>query len=449
VPTPPAAATRRATIDTTAVAVAVLSAFLALVTAVGADSRWLAAVGRAAFTHHSIPDRIPYAAAPSAGWPNVPALGELLFYGFSALGDRGLLLAQLLAVAGALSLLAWDLRRGGAGRAAPLVLVVVALGSLSALIAIRGQLFSLVLFPLLLTLLRSEAREPSRRICLLVPLVGVWSNLHGAVLVGLAVAAAYLLLDRAFREPLVALGVLATAGVALFATPALARTGTYYHSVMQNEAARRGFGLWAPLSLHAPLDVLAIAAAAPLLVLALRARMPRWELAALAGLVALTVQSGRGAVWLLFLLALPAARALRVAWLPTRVHRIVALPALAVLALAVARGPYPLSAGDGLVRIAITRAGGMPILAESVPAEQVALAGGTVWIANPLDAFAHADQRLYLDWLQGRPAGDAALARTRMVLVIRGSAPQRRLAANRSFRELGYDAHAVLYARSS
>jgi hypothetical protein len=122
---------------------------------------------------------------------------------------------------------------------------------------------------------------------------------------------------------------------------------------------------------------------------------------------------------------------------------------LAVLAFAVARGPYSLSAGDGVVHAAIVRAGGTPILAESVPAEQVAYAGGTVWMANPLDAFPHRDQRLYLDWLQGRPAGDAALERARVVLVLRGSAPQRRLAANSSFRELAHDAHAVLYARGS
>jgi hypothetical protein len=449
VPKPPAAATPRPTLDTTAVAVATLSAFVALVTAVGADSRWLAALGRVAFQHHSIPDRIPYAAAPSAGWPNVPALGELVFYVFALAGDRGLLLAQLLAVAAALSLLAWDLRRGGGGRGAPIVLAVVAVGALSSLIAIRGQLFSLALFPLTLTLLRAEARQPSRRIWLLVPLVAVWSNLHGAVLVGLATAAAYLLLDRAFREPFVALGALAASGVALFATPALLRTGEYYHSVMENEAARRGFGLWAPLSLHAPLDVLAIAAAAPLVALALRSRLPRWELGALAGLAVLTVQSGRGAVWLLFLLALPAARGLRAEWLPARVHRIISLPVIAVVALAVARGPYPLSAGDALVRSAIAQAAGTPILAESVPAEQLALAGGTVWMANPLDAFPHGDQRLYLDWLQGRPAGDAALARARVVLVMRGSRPQRRLATSPSFRELGHDAHAVLYSRDS
>ena len=51
-----------------------------------------------------------------------------------------------------------------------------------ALLVVRSQLFSLALFPLLVLLLRGEARAPSRRIWLLVPLVALWSNLHGGVL---------------------------------------------------------------------------------------------------------------------------------------------------------------------------------------------------------------------------------------------------------------------------
>ena len=60
------------------------------------------------------------------------------------------------------------------------------------IVAIRGQLFSLPLFAACALLLRAETREPSRRIWLLVPLLALWGNLHGAVLTGAAVAGAYL-----------------------------------------------------------------------------------------------------------------------------------------------------------------------------------------------------------------------------------------------------------------
>ena len=156
-----------------------------------------------------------------------------------------------------------------------------------------------------------EARAPTRLIWLVVPLFALWSNLHGAALVGMAVAGAYLILERGRRRPLESAAILILSGLALLATPALGGTASYYIGVLQNEAAARGAGLWAPLSLTAPLDILFLAAALPLVALALRSRPPLWELGALAGLVLLTIQSARGGVWLAFMLAVPAAAGLR------------------------------------------------------------------------------------------------------------------------------------------
>ena len=89
-----------------------------------------------------------------------------------------------------------------------------------------------------------------------------------------------------------------------------------------------------------------------------------------------------------------------------------------------------------------------PILAEAIPAEQVALAGGRVWMSNPLDAFSHRNQRLYLDWLAGTAAGEAALQHAaRVVLVIRGDAPAKRMQKAPAFRQVAHDAHSILYVR--
>jgi hypothetical protein len=69
-------------------------------------------------------------------------------------------------------------------------------------------------------------------------------------------------------------------------------------------------------------------------------------------------------------------------------------------------------------------------------------------MSNPLDAFRHRDQRLYLDWLAGRPAGDQALRHAgRVVLVNRGNAPAKRLRSAPAFREAAHDAHVILYVR--
>ena len=90
---------------------------------------------------------------------------------------------------------------------------------------------------------------------------------------------------------------------------------------------------------------------------------------------------------------------------------------------------------------------GKPILADGLDAEQLALDGRRVWIANPLDAFSRRDQRRYLDWLDATPAGDALLREATTVLVTRGSPPQQRLERDRSFRRAAVDANAAVYVR--
>ncbi len=424
---------------------------------VGADARWLAAMGRAVVHTGSIPSRIPYAVAPSSHWTNVPVLGELSFYGLeSAFGDRGLVLFQLIAVVAALALLGIDMRRARTSDPArALVLVLVLFAAAPAFIVVRSQVFSLVLFPLLLLLLRAERRAPSRRIWLLVPLVALWSNLHGAVLVGLLVAAVYLLVDRVRLQPVVSVIVLASCLGALFMTPALLRTPAYYRGVLESEAARRGFGLWAPLSPHSVFDVVFVLVAVPLVMLALRQRPPMWELVALALLAGATVHANRNSVWFAFLIGTPAARGLT-----ARVRRDipvrrpiwnVCLAGAAVMLLGAAvHTPVAVGAGPRLLSRTAALADGRPVLADELDAEQLALDGQHVWIANPMDAFASVEQRAYLDWLEGRAGGDRLLrAQTPVVLVTVGTPAQKRLARDRAYRAVARDRDSILYLRRS
>ena len=126
-------------------------AITGLFSLVGADARWLAALGSAIAEHHAIPDGVPFAAAPTAHWPNAIVAAELLFHGLeSTLGDRGLMLAQMVAVGGALSVLSRDALAGGASApATATALIVASLGALPSLVIARVQLFSLLLFPVL------------------------------------------------------------------------------------------------------------------------------------------------------------------------------------------------------------------------------------------------------------------------------------------------------------
>jgi hypothetical protein len=422
-----------------ALVVPLLAAAAASFGVVGADARWLAAIGSAIARGHFV-HSVAYASAPTSGWVNPTVLGELSFHWLWALlGDRGLVLAQVAAVLAGFVALARGLRRESeTGAAAAAVLLVVLVGSLPAVLVARNQLFSLVLFPLLLLLLERESKAPSRRIWLAVPLLALWANLHGAVLVGYALLAVYILVARRRAIP-----VLLAATLALCATPELWHTPRYYAAVSENEAARMGVGLWSPLG-ASPADVLLVIAAVALLVIAVwpgTRRWSAWEVVAVVGLAAASIHAARLGTWLLIVAAYPAVRSLRVRR-PSTVS--VLVPSLLALAVVAGVAHTPFDAGSRVLADVAARSG-VPVLAEPVPAEQVAVAGGTVWVANPLEAFRHSDQRLYLDWAGGKAAGSAAVEHAQLVLVLRDTAAGRAAARDPRLDVVRRTSNAVLY----
>jgi len=425
-------------------AVAALAALAGALGVLGSDALWLLPLGER-IVHGSLPHAIPYATAPTPGWRDVPAGAQVVFWGlYHGLGGlRGLAVAQSAAAALGFGVLAASLRRQtAAGTALPICLLVL-VGSLQAVLVISFSLFSLALFPVLLALLESETRAPSRRIWLSVPLLALWGNLHGEVLAGLALLACYLVFERARRSPALAVSVLAAAVVAIFANPQLWHTPHYYSGVLHSVVARRHSGLWAPLGLGA-LDVLLIAVVVVFLVLSVVGgiRLRPWEAVALLGLAVETVRVARTGVWLLFLLAYPAARALTVRVPRRRVLAVLtALLGAATVAVLV-KGPAD-RGSPSLAQVA-ARAGA-PVLAEAILGQQVVLAGGRVWVDNPIDAFTQADQRLYVDWLAGKPSGAAAVSHAAYVLVDPESSAGRRAARDPRLLRVAANREAVLY----
>jgi hypothetical protein len=429
--TRPRVAVRATPLARLSITIAVIVGVVGMVVTIGADTGWLAALGGVIVRRGTIPTGVPFAAASTAHWSNTLVLAELILHALqSAFGATGLVVAQLVGVGAGLGLLAADAQAGGArpGSTAA-ALLLVALGAFSSLAVVRVQLFSLVLFPAMLALLRAEARNPSRRIWLALPLLALWSNLHGAALSGLAVLYAYLALSRVRHDRATAVGVALGALVALCLTPAGLHTIDYYHGLLTNLAAQRGAGQWAPLG-ASPFDFVYVAVAIVLAVRLRRERPELWELAVLIGLAALSVKAGRNGVWVLFVLLAPAARAARPgkgwdALLPAG-----AIVAVALLVLDAGHWPSVGRAADTAARRAIGLAHGTPILADGLLAEQVALEGGRIWAGNPIDAFSRTVQARYLDWLNGAPSGRAALADPAVeVVLVSGGSPDARLTA--------------------
>jgi hypothetical protein len=401
-------------------------------------------------SRHTVPAGVPFATGANTHWANVPVLAELVFHWLEqAFGDRGLVLAQLLAVAATLGVLIRDSRSGQADDAGTSrALLIAGLGSVSALAIARSQLFSLALFPTLCCLLRAEQRTPSWRIWLALPLLALWSNLHGAVLVGWGVLVLYAVLSRLRSQPLVGLGLVVGSAAAICATPALLGTVDYYQGVLNNQAAASGQGLWGTLSVSSPLDLAFIACAVVLMVQFIRARPAVWELAAAAGLGVLVIHAGRSGVWLNLFLVPTAARSFvaRRQWQALTVP--VALACAGLLAFGLARGPRLDGAGRPLLARAISLAHGSPVLAGGGIEEQIALAGGSIVAGDPIDAFPARTQAAYLDWLDGSAQALSRLDEgVRVVMVMRGTRAGRLMARVRGFALAGSDPQALLYAR--
>lgn len=423
----------------TSLAIAGSMLFVAGFGIVGADTYWLVALGDHIARTGSVPEGVPFAAADTSDWPNVLVLAQLVFAALG-LGGPGLLLAAQVLALGLTGIgLTLGARRLGARDAstAGVVLVAVA-GSLMPLGIVRLQLLSLVPFALLLLLLRAEHARPSRRIWLLLPLLAVWSNLHGAVLMGTAVAGCYLLFSRLRRLPAQTMAVGLGALLALLATPALLDTIPYYLGVFGNEAAQRGSDLWARPDLGHPLDVLMVLAAVVLLALAARRRLPLWEWVAIAGLAGATATGARHGIWLLLLLAARAAAGSRRRVvehastsqpLTLRVAAVLQVTALVVaagsLALAGLRSDAAAPYGHHLAAEITRLADGRVVLAPEPLAESLAAQGATVWAADPVDAFSSVDQAAFLDFLTDGPTAGRAINASAVVVVQAGGPTER------------------------
>src|SRR5205823_9242847 len=181
--------------------------------------------------HGHIPTSVPYATAQSGGWHDTSALGQLVFWAlYHAFGGvRGLVVAQVAAVAVAFGVLARGLRRETCAGGVLVVAGIVLLGTLAEVVVANAELYSLALFAVLVWLLESE-----RPLWWSVPLIALWANLHGGVLVGWALLACYIVFARRRAAP-----VLGAATVALFLNPALWHTPSYYAGVFHSEIAHR------------------------------------------------------------------------------------------------------------------------------------------------------------------------------------------------------------------
>lgn len=379
---------------------------LSAVTTQGADLFWGVAMGDRFRAGFGIPRSIPFAAARSEGWVNPMALGEVLLSAVHSIGPTALVVLHLALVATALGvLLAHGQGRRGEARAS-VALALATVGGASTLAIARMPSLSLLPYAALVVLLLRNAERPSRQVWLVVPLLALWANLHGGVLVGCALLIVHLICCHGPLRRRALVGLASFAAV-LLATSAGWHTAAYYRGVLGNEAAQQHVGLWARPSLDKPFDVLMLLTAVGLITMWLRSRPVVWETVVVVGMASATLLAARNSIWLMLFLVPLAARGRSGTAALTR-QRFPFVPLAAALAMTLLGVGWQLTVrsaaldapGSAAVPVVRPLAEGRTVLAVDPVEETFAQSGIRVWAGNPIDAFPQDVQRQYLAFVE-------------------------------------------------
>ena len=214
-------------------------------------------------------------------WVDQQWLAHLLVYGLWGAGRWApIVLATLVSFLGAYVITAATAERLGASprstAVAALFAVVVGLGQSG----FRAETLAYPLFAALLFLLLDDERRPSRRVYLALPLLVLWANVHGSVLLaaalvsiyGLRVAVAEFRAPRSVPARAWALTLLPW--FCTLASPYGAALPGYYVRLLHNPALTRFVSEWQPATIKSePLFFALLAGAAALLVRS-RSRTP-------------------------------------------------------------------------------------------------------------------------------------------------------------------------------
>jgi len=366
---------------------------------------WLAlAAGRSVF-EHGLPHH-DWLGVWTAGhtWVDQQWLGHLALYGLESLGGIRLVAAvhALLISAAFTAAIVVGRRFGGSSRSV-LYLIPLAFPLLVvSMWQVRTQSLAFPLFVAVFALLARDARTPSARVYVVLPLLCVWSNVHGSVVLGVALTALRGL-DLAAGGRRLRGAALGVAGLlSLAASPYGFHVLGYYRSTIFNPAFHALVNEWQPTTIGAATaSFFVLLLGAGWLLGRARPSLTRFEWLALAliGAAALDAVRNVGYFALIALMLLPSA--LDLAWPPARqsagrrldaAASVVALAAAAVIAVIVLGKPASSLVGPN-----------DPVAAEAVAAALHRTPGAKVF----------ADVR-YADWLvwaqpslAGRVAYDA------------------------------------------
>lgn len=185
-------------------------------------------------------------------WIDEQWLAHLFFYGLWSFGGWPLGLLVLLATyLGAFAVAAATARRLGASARSTAMAGVVCLVLAMGESGFRAQTLAYVLFALVLLVLLEDTVRPSRRVYLALPILVLWANVHGSVVLGAALVALRGLTVAATRRSVSprAAGLVFAPWLCALASPYAPSLPAYYWRLLHNPALSRFVTEWQPASL--------------------------------------------------------------------------------------------------------------------------------------------------------------------------------------------------------
>jgi hypothetical protein len=186
-------------------------------------------------------------------WTDQQWLAQLGLYGLWRLGGvkLALLVHALLVMSGLAGAALIARRHGATPRSVTWIAIPVLIAYYPVAAVMRPQTFAFPLFTAVLWLVLADARQPSRRIFLTLPLLVLWANLHGSVLLGAAlVSLAGLVPMVAQRRPSVrGLALLFAPWACVLASPYALHLPGYYAKILVGGNLKEFVTEWAPTTL--------------------------------------------------------------------------------------------------------------------------------------------------------------------------------------------------------
>jgi hypothetical protein len=255
-------------------------------------------------------------------WVDEQWLAQLAFYGLWSIGGIALAMFSLVALyTGSYAILAAGARSSGASaRSVALVTGVAFLVGVQNTV-LRAQVPAYLVCAIVLVLLLADRGRLSPRVYLTLPLLVLWANVHGSVLVGAALVSLYGVAHVARGRRMRAGVLLLAPWPCVLVSPYALGLPGYYRSVLDNPTLANNVGEWGASTLRGQPLFFGLLAAGAVVVTLGRGRLTPFAILAFAVTGLFGMLAVRNIVWFALVAAAVLPSALDAVWSPRETRR--------------------------------------------------------------------------------------------------------------------------------